>query len=439
MLSQIVVNQPAPALVAPALVAPVLAPVLAPVNAQKSPMQASSAAPLSKQLVFLVQPKSLTVVSGSALEVPVAVDAAVSALSTSYNLLPVLSKGSYGLSVLEGPIPVGGAFQIPLAKVKSAGKYAIKVTRIFSDGSSVSSVSNAFDIRLLSWEAVAGTYEGLIADKTRLGSVDGAAYRGFISFSIARGGGVSGRLNYDEAVDVSVAPRSCAVAYKPVTKALLGSFTASSSAPLKFVFTPAPNTQRPGDRQVVSAELDFQKTPASLRVTVTDNASQTSIRHPEPLVCIAEGLSKATDRADSDKTGGACSYILSAQAPENGKVLVQVTPLGKVTWVTRLASYTGGGSASLRPVDAVHAVASLYEARSSPAKNMLDSVSLLGQLVFGSEGNGAARTCGFDPSVLSGRLEKRQSRVNQDGTVLSFDPNAGNSMSVELLEFNSAE
>lgn len=419
---------------------PVLvAPVLAPANAKKASSQKASDALLGKKLVFVTQPKSVTVMSGSGSEIPVSVDAAVSAQTTSYQVLPVSSTGAYGLSVLDGQVSVGGSFQVPVAKLKSSGKYALRVTRIFSDGSSDSVLSDAFDIGLLSWDAVAGTYEALIVDTTRLGSVDGSAYRGVISFSIARGGAVTGRLNYDEALDVSGAPPSSVGAYKPVTKALLGSFKVSSAAPLTFVFTPAPNTQKSGDRQVVAAELDFQKTPASLRLTVTDHGSQISILRPLPVVCVADGVSKAFDKGDIEKKGMAGSYVLSAKAPETGNILVQVTPLGKVAWVTRLASYNGGGSASLRPVDEGRAVASFYESRSSPSKKLADTVSLLGQLKFSSQGNGAPWTCGFDPNVLSGRLEKRQSRVNQNGTVLTYDLNAGNSISLDLLEFNSGE
>jgi hypothetical protein len=339
--------------------------------------------------------------------------------------------------VLNGTVSPEGSFQIPASRLRTGGKYAVRVTRVFPDSGTVSVTSDPFSVGFVDWEQVAGSYEGMLVDTSAPGTVDAAVYRGSVTLTIARGGGVSGRLNYNEALPVSGATDSSLRAYRPVCKPLLGTLATSAESPTKLVFTPSPGTKVGGDRQVVSAELDLGQSPPALSVKVTDTALQDATVSSQPRVSGTDNLRKSLTSVAPDKAGIVGRYVISANAPERGYALAQVTSAGKILWITRLPGYAGSGCASLSLLDSGHAVASLYEARVCGARGVWDVTSLLGQWSLAADASGASWACRIDSLVRPSQLEKQQSYVSGNGSSFVANALSANVTPVVALDFGS--
>jgi len=368
---------------------------------------------------------------------PVSVDAAsAGAVKTSYQVQLAENVQTTKGAVLEGDMPAAGAVEIPISKVSKSGSYKIKFTRAFADGTALSVMSQPFQITALDWEEVAGTYEALLEDQVGSGSSDGAKYRGAISLTVSRNGAVSGRLNYNEALEIIGAPQPDLRAYRPVSTALIGSFSATAAdAPLRLTFTPTRRGTPVVERQTISADLDFSQSPPALTVTVVDFASKGTNSAAQPWVSGASKISKNLSKANPQCAKIAGRYVVSSD-DSKAYFLVNATSTGAVLWTSRQPGYTGSGSGNLSLTEEVNARVVFYEGRASTSGNAINSMSLLGELNFVPDAGGITSLCHFGSSLSPSQLERQRTFISKRDNTYVYGASGQNETGVSALDFS---
>jgi len=368
---------------------------------------------------------------------PVSVDAAsVGTVKTSYQVQPAAAVQITKGAVLEGEMPAAGGVEIPISKVSKSGSYKIKFTRAFADGTALSVVSEPFQITAQDWEVVAGTYEALLEDQAVSGSSDGAKYRGSVLLTVSRSGSVSGRLNYNEALEISGAPQPGMRAYRPVSTALNGSFSATAAdAPLRFTFTPTRRGTPVVERQSISAEMDFSQSPPALTVTVVDFASKGTNSAAQPWVSGASKIPKNLTKANPQCAQIAGRYVVSSD-DSKAYFLVNATPTGAVLWTSRQPGYTGSGSGNLSLTEGADTRVVFYEGRASTSRNSLNAMSLLGELNFVPDAGGMTSLCHFGSLLRPSQLERQRTLISKRDDTYVYGASDLNETGVSALDFS---
>jgi len=390
--------------------------------------------------VILKQPKGQSASIKASSTLSLAVNAAPEGTGkTSYQVLPADSAGVGGNALFEAAVPESGVLEMPLSKIPASGSYIVKFTRSFTDGTVISVDSQSFSVAVSDWAEVAGTYEALLEDSSAFGSVDGASYRGFVSLTIGRGGAVTGRFNYNEALQVTGAEEPSVRAYRPVSKTIVGAFSAEGDAPLILGFVPSRKGGGTGgasvEGQVFSAELDFQQSPPALKVTVTDSASSRTNPAATPWMSSAENIPKSLAKSSLLGAAIAGRYIVSSD-DSRAYFLVNATPAGSVLWTSRLPGSSGSGSANLSVKDVSNGLVAFYEGRSTTSLGAFNSLSLLGNLNFVPDADGTGWICRFGSSLRPSQLEKQQTRVSKRSNSYFINDVIHNETGIGTVDFS---
>jgi hypothetical protein len=181
------------------------------------------------------------------------------------------------------------------------------------------------------------------------------------------------------------------------------------------------------DRQQLTLELDFSSNPPSLNAVVVDRVSvppqiaQDGIAKAAPVFTRnTVQISSLPDFKSGNLSKLAGRYIMAASEPldvgvsgssdRRVYVLTQVLPSGRVLWVSRLAGFSGSGSAGFRMDESGALCAPLYEGRLIRSAKLHQSHSLLAVLRWDHTANGLWR---LTPSVgaRDGVIERQSAYV----------------------------
>lgn len=351
------------------------------------------------------------------------------ALSTEFTV-HAYQNGVVGQSAgISGIAPANGELSIPLRALGAGGTYVVRFKRRFAD-QTLQADSEPFAVDLLGIDSAAGTYEVLLRDASNGLLGDNALYRGVLTVTVSKTGGVSGRILYNEAPTFAEAPEGIR-AYSCVARSFSSALTPAGDNPLKLGCTPKVGVGSSANRQKLQVELDFTGERPELNAIVTDLASA-----PDTEGCVSQGtgglrcvtaLSSARILVGTvNMTAAVGRYVIAADSflPETSavdnnlaQVFVQVLATGRVLWTTNLPGYAGAGSAGLAAADAETLVAQFYEGRTVLGSKNLSTNSLLGFLQL-SKSDQTAWRAGFVGESGEGSLERQASfitRVQSNG------------------------
>lgn len=364
------------------------------------------------EMLVLRQPANIAMFKGTSVRVPVQVVPTSSGM-TCFQLCSMEGETLAPIPLTQGAVTdPAGIVEIPLRSLTgSTGRYCVQFTR-FLDETVTTIQSNPFEVTLHDFAEVAGTYQGLLEDTEGTENIgDGALYRGLITVSISRMGGVSGHLQYNEAGILPGAGDAPRRVYTPVFRSFSSGFLPEPDRPLVLTCNPKMGTGSARVQQSVSLELDLKNPGAPLSVIVKDAASVTGgdlgARY---CLCRTNQIAKVCTTLDDGLQSLVGSYSISANAADasldsskSGYVAAQIFSSGRVLWVTRAPGYSGGGSANLNTSDPLNPLLHFYERQFHSSAGRFLSTSFLGTLHWKKGASGEwsmGAGSGFHPDQL---------------------------------------
>jgi len=172
---------------------------------------------------FLTAPLGSRMIRATAATLALSAGAAPLGAYDTWALMQIVPGGT-NIAMASGSVSPSGAMSVSLRSVEASGDFLVRLLRTFSDGSTVSLDSGAFHLDVQSWDSVLGSYQSLLLDGTQ-SVLDGAVYRGALSFTVSRSGVVSARLRFNEPLPVANAPDPSVRKYAPVSRTFAAVFT----------------------------------------------------------------------------------------------------------------------------------------------------------------------------------------------------------------------
>jgi hypothetical protein len=270
-------------------------------------------------------------------------------------------------------------------------------------------------------DSAAGTYEAVLRDLSAAGADDGALYRGSVSLTVTRTGGISGKLNYSQPLAIAGTPQPALKAYRLKTASFSGSFAIDPSVPNKVSYTAAPGSANLPTGHALTVTVDMAQTPPALSVKVAQPAvagvasSQGSS---------AELLQKTLTALPTELAALSKNYVLTAELPEKAYTLLQVLQTGRLTWTTKMPGYSGTGSASVSLNSAGAPSAVFFEGHSSSSADKLSSTALFSQLAFSSGNSGQVWNAHFQSADGLSFVEKQTTQIALSSGTPVYDAGA---------------
>ncbi len=337
-------------------------------------------------LVSAGPPSLVSLVKGSDATIGVTLSAAGDGVVQTTYLLYSGSGAAATPTAISGTVPPSGTAVLPLKGVTLPGTYFVRFTRIYNTGPATTDETAPFTVSFKTWDAAAGTYQTLLAQKTGTpaGLGDGGAYRGLLTLTVTRTGVASGRLSYNEATLLEGGTSNERV-YAPVVRTFTGRLIPKPGDPTTMQLSPKLTPSSAQGRELVTLELDLSRPTPTLATSVADTVSLSG----GSLVSESAGVTAGTALLSPDLAPLAGRYTLAANlgnlsATNDQRAYVYAAALssGRVLWNTRLNGYTGTGTSYLNVSDPARPTAQFYEGRQVLSASLHNATSLLGVLNF---------------------------------------------------------
>ncbi len=334
------------------------------------------------------------------------------------------------VSGVGGTVPKDGGLQLPLGALPNSGQYIVRFSRVSQTdkGNQTAEFDSVpFQVESKAWTSLASSYLGLLTDiNDALG--DDANYRGLVSLTITRSGGVSAKLTYVEAPLME--GESVRRAYLPVTRQFAGAFQAVPDAPSRFVFTSAKPGVRSG--QELTVELDSSSALPEVSMTVSDYRSLNGATYQTKAVqCL-----RNADKSVLPAALPSARFLL--QSEDRAQFLIRTTSSGSLLWTSRVAGVAGSGSTALRIAPEGSLNAPIFETSTKNSKTAVSSKAVLGMLHFSRSSDGQAWGTAFGTPSGPAFLEHQSSQLVKKQGVLVWDAGLAAANGLRLLEFENA-
>ena len=376
-----------------------------------------SATPPTKEpgtLVTAGPPSVVALVKGSEATLGVTLSAPGSGVVQTTYLLYSGSGAAATPTTISGAVPASGLAVLPLKGVTLPGTYFVRFTRTYNAGPATLDDTAPFTVSFKTWDAAAGTYQTLLAQKTgtSVGLGDEAAYRGLLTLTVTRTGVASGRLSYNEAPPLEGGTSNERV-YAPVVRTFAGRLSPRPGDPTTMQLSPNLKPSSAQNRELLTLELDLSQPVPTLASSVVDTVSLSG----GSLVSESGGVTAGTARLSPDLVPLAGRYTLaanlgnlSATNDQRASVSAAALPSGRVLWSSRLNGYTGTGTSYLNVSDPARPTAQFYEGRQVLTASLHNATSLLGILNFQVH-SGTVWAASFGSLPRPDALEKQASYV----------------------------